>query len=74
MDFKSATDEAISTCITLADIAESCGVSHNTIRRARMARSSKGSRSPPPAWEASLVALLRERAENILSLAEELKP
>ena len=35
MDFKAATDRAIRSCITLADIADAAGVSHNAIRRAR---------------------------------------
>lgn len=73
MDFKTSTDRAKSLCITLADIAQACGVSDNTIRRARMNQEGGNYRSPPPGWEEVLANLARGRASELLQLADQLE-
>lgn len=73
-DFKNATDQATGACITLADVASAAGVSDNAIRRARLDPASGDSyRSPPAGWEAALAKLARERAAELVKLAEELE-
>ena len=72
MDFKRATAWATSACITLADIAAASGVSDNKVRRARMNADSPEYRSPPGGWEKAIAGLARERAGELLKLAEEL--
>ena len=73
MDFKTASDLAKSLCITLADIAQACGVSDNTIRRARMKQEGGHYRSPPPGWEEVLANLAKGRALELLQLADHLE-
>ena len=73
MDFKTASDRAIGTCITLADIAAAAGVSDNKVRRARLKPDSPERRSPPDGWESAIAKLARERAGELVKLAEELE-
>ena len=73
MEFKEATDRATATCITLADVAEACGVTHHAIRRARLDAGASSFRSPPEGWEKALAKLARERAQQLVGLAEELE-
>lgn len=73
MDFKEATDRVTRTCITLADVGESTGVSHQTVRRARLDPSTDSYRRPPDDWEKALAKLARERAGELLELAEGLE-
>ena len=73
MDFKAASGRATETCITLSDIATVCGVADNTIRRARMDRTASGYRSPPDGWETAIAELARQRAGELVKLAEELE-
>ena len=73
MDFKEATDRAIGTCITLADVAAAAGVSHHAVRRARVAIDKTTYRTPPDGWEPAIAKLARERAAELVKLAEELE-
>jgi hypothetical protein len=70
MDFVKATDALIDRT-TLGEIAEACGVSENSVQRARMA--GEGRRSPPPGWEAALAKLARKRGGELVKLAEQLE-
>ena len=67
------SSQATETCITLSDIATACGVADNTIRRARMDPSSANYRPPPDGWEQAIAKLAREKARELLGLAEELE-
>lgn len=73
MDFKEATDRATRACITLADVGEATGVSHQTVRRARLDPSTDSYRPPPDGWESAIAKLARERAGGLVELAEELE-
>ena len=73
MDFKTATDKATGACITLQDIAGAAGVSHNAIRRARLKKNGDSYRGPPDRWESAIARLARERAAELVKLAEELE-
>ena len=75
MDFKEATDRAIETCVTLADIGVATGVSHQTVRRARLdpGKSAGSFRPPPDGWESAIAKLARERAAELVKLARELE-
>lgn len=72
MDFLEASDRATGACITLADIAEECGTAPQTLRRARIDPESPNYRRPPDGWEECIAKLARERAGELLELAEEL--
>lgn len=71
MDFKEATDR-VTRCPTHDDIAAATGVTRNTVARARLDPSTDSYRSPPEGWEQALAKLARERAEELLGLAEDL--
>ena len=73
MDFREATDTATETCITLADIADAAGVPHQSLRRARLDPGTDSYRSPPVGWESAIAKLARERAAELVELAEELE-
>ena len=73
MDFKAASDQATAACITLQDIATAAGVSHNAIRRARLKKNGDSFRSPPTNWQSAIAKLARERAAELVKLAEELE-
>ena len=73
MDFRSASGRATDACITLADIAKEVDIAPQTIRRARMDPSSANYRTPPVGWEKAIAKLARERAGELVELAEELE-
>ena len=73
MDFKEASDRATGACITLADIAAELGPAPQTVRRARMDPSSPNYRPAASGWEKVVAKLARERAGELLKLAEELE-
>jgi hypothetical protein len=72
VDFKTATDRLSASKITADDIAEAFGVVRNTIARARLDPSSPAYRSPPENWQPVLARLARERALELLSVADHL--
>jgi hypothetical protein len=71
LDFKEATDR-LTARVTLAVIAEACGAHPNSIDRARLDPGSKNYRTPPPEWQSAVVRLARDRAKELLQLAEEI--
>ena len=72
MDFKAACDH-ITNCPTHDDIAYHAGIGVQTVRQARMDPTSSGYRSPPAGWEKAIAKLARERAVELVKLAEELE-
>lgn len=73
MNFTTATDRATRLSITLADIAEACGVSPATIHRARMDPENPNARPAPPSWRSCIAQLCRSRANELLKLAERIE-
>ena len=73
MDFKTASDRVTGACVTLDDIAVAAGVSDSLIRRARLDPAGSSFRRPPAGWEKAIAKLARERAGELLKLAEELE-
>ena len=74
MHFVTATDRATGTSITLADIADACGVSRSAIDRARMDPANPNARKPPEGWRSCVAKLCRERAAALAKLADALEP
>lgn len=72
VDFKTASDR-LRKCHTLADVARVSGAAEPTIRQARLDPSSSSYRKPPEGWQAAIAKLARERAGELLELAEELE-
>lgn len=72
MNFKAATDHLTRRVSTIAEIAEAFGVSRNTIERARMEGAQ--SRPEPARWQQVLARLARERARELLAVADDLDP
>ncbi len=57
----------------MRDVAKTAGVSYASARQARLAESSPNYRTPPADWEKAIAQLARERARELLGLAEELE-
>ena len=74
LTFERATTRAAKSCITMQDVAKVCGVSKNTVDRARLARSNPNVRTAPPGWETKLARLCRDRAAALVKLADTLDP
>ena len=72
MDFREGSSR-LTERVTLADIASETGMSHQSILQARLDPAKDGHRSPPTNWPAAIVKLARERAAELLKLAEELE-
>ena len=72
MTFRAATDRLLALGINMAELADRCGVAHNTIRRARLDPDSPAYRPPPAGWEVIGARMARERADELTSLAREL--
>ena len=72
MNFKDASDN-LTACVTLFRISETVGVAENTVLRARMDPDNPNARSAPPGWEKAITKLARERAGELVKLAEELE-
>ena len=72
MDFKTACDH-LTNCPTHADIAQAAGIGVQTVRQARMDPASSGYRAPPVRWENAVAKLARERARELVWLAEQLR-
>ena len=71
MDFRDATDE-LTRCPNLADVSREAGVSDGLIRQARLDPKSTSYRRPPEGWQTAVGRLARERAAELVRLAEEL--
>ena len=73
MIFTEATD-GLTACPTHQDIADTAGwTSVQTVRQARLDPSSSSYRTPPAGWEPAIARLARERAAELVKLAEELE-
>ena len=68
--FKKATDLL---CLSAPEVAELLGSTPQSIRQARLDSKKAGHRQPPAGWEAKLAKLARERAGELVKLAEELE-
>jgi hypothetical protein len=71
MKFKQATD-ALLESVTLEDLANSLGVSVQTVRQARAAEESTAYRSPPKGWEAAVAKLADTHARQLSRLSKHL--
>ncbi len=72
MNFQEASDR-LTACKTLSDIAGRIGVSDGLIRQARLDPATSSYRTPPTGWENAIAELARERAAELVKLAEELE-
>ena len=72
MNFNEASDRLAAAKI-LKDIAGEAGVSLGLVRQARLDPATSSYRSPPPGWEQAIAKLARERAGELVTLAEELE-
>lgn len=70
--FRQATDRLI-RIVSLADLARILGVSHGLLRQARLDPTTSSYRSPPTGWGRAVAKLARERATDLLALADELE-
>lgn len=68
MDFKAFTDQLLAANVTAQDIADTLGVSRNTVLRARM--EGENARPAPRDWEPKLKALAAERAKDLAKLSK----
>ncbi|HUF67907.1 MAG TPA: hypothetical protein VMM79_04585 [Longimicrobiales bacterium] len=74
MTFSAAVERTRNANITLADIAAACKVSRNLIEKARMDPDNPNARRPPEGWRACVAKLCRQRAMDLLKLADSLEP
>ncbi len=73
MGFTEATDR-LTDFPTHHDIARKVGAkSVQGVRQARLSPSSPSFRRPPAGWESAIAKLARERAAELVKLAEELE-
>lgn len=72
MDFIKATD-ALFAQVTSEDLAREMGLAAQTIRKARVAKSSVASRNPPAGWEKAARRLAEAQAAHFTRLAQKLR-
>ena len=68
--FKMATDLV---CLTAPEAAKLLGSTVSSVRQARLGTEKAGHRRPPAGWEQAIAKLARERAGELVKLAEELE-
>lgn len=71
MDFKAATDLLFAK-VGADELAAELGSHPQAIKQARMAEGAAGHRSPPPEWQAAVARLARQRAAQLMKLADRL--
>jgi hypothetical protein len=71
-DFKTASDE-LGRPLTHQEIANECRVSVESIQSAMLDEGSDGYQPPPQFWRGDLAYLARERAAELVELADELE-
>jgi len=71
LDFGTATDQLFSK-VGAGELAQAlkCGV--QTVKQARALEGTKSHRPPPDRWEAAVARLARQRAVQLLKLADRL--
>lgn len=72
MNFVAATD-ALFARTGPEELAEELGCGANSVRQARMDEGKKGHRTAPPGWEAAVARLARQKAAQLLKLADRLE-
>ena len=72
MDFIQATDRLVK-CHSHRDVSDVLGIDVQRIRQARLGTEKAGHRRPPAGWERAIARLARERAGELVKLAEELE-
>ena len=72
MDFIQATDQLVK-CHSQRDVSDVLGIDVQRIRQARLGTEKAGRRPPPAGWEQAIAKLARERAGELVRLAEELE-
>ncbi len=72
MDFKKATDILFDD-LTHEDLAMTLDVSIAAIRQARLGKTAKAHRQPPPSWEKAIERLAKRRIRELSTLANSLK-
>jgi len=72
VDFQAATDKLMACGVTLADIARAAGVTHQTIRRARLSEDSTARLQPPPDWPSLLAQVARDRCTSLDTCSDDL--
>ena len=70
MDFRTATDR-MNPAITLADLSAELGMSDAAVRQARLDPEGSSYRTPPGGWEQAIAKLGKERAGELIKLADE---
>jgi hypothetical protein len=73
LDFRKATDELLSACISHQELADALGVSVPSVRQARLDSDAKAHRSAPEGWEKAVRKLAEDRAARLGRLAGRLK-
>lgn len=71
MNFVAATD-ALFARTGPEELADELGCAPNSVRQARMDAGKKGYRAAPPGWEAAVARLARQKAAQLLKLADRL--
>jgi len=63
----------LNPAITLADLSAELGMSDAAVRQARLDPEGSSYRTPPGGWEQAVAKLARERAGELVKLAEDLE-
>jgi hypothetical protein len=71
-DFKTASDE-LRRPVTYLEMANECGISVESLQRAMLEESSQAYVPPPRFWKGDLAFLARQRAAELVELADELE-
>ncbi len=72
MDFIQATDRLVN-CHSHRDVSDVLGIDVQRIRQARLDTEKAGYRRPPQGWQSAIAKLARERAGELVKLAEDLE-
>jgi hypothetical protein len=72
MDFVKATD-ALFLQLTTEDLAKEMGLAPQTIRKARVTKTSVAARNPPAGWEKAAAKLASRQAAHFTKLAAQLR-
>jgi hypothetical protein len=73
MDFRTAMD-LLSTGVSEVSFATAAGIATASVHQARLPEDVPEQCDPPEEWERILARLARERARDLLAIADELDP